>query len=550
MRRSLLSAALVSVFLCTSDLAAGPINVLFDCSHWYKFTNVSTRNYQKYAWSGEEIYSYSSLCTIHGNDVENINVIVVYLDDNLPYVPEDGPFLKTFVESGGGVWLVANGTLGKNPRHARNPRTRDAMTKHLGITFTSDSFNVGKGQTLPIRDSQLKLRSENGFKANGVKAEKDWTVMMQNAGGKPLMLTRSLGKGRVVATTFNPFNLRFADKSRNKADFANAEILKLSVQNLGANRTVTKPKDYKPCGLAASPGYQGERIKNHGSITTYSSEYLQPQVDTMVKSWKTKVKPVLEDMTGYTFDGWLKRRGMDEGVNFLLLPVAGSGFAGNQVGLGVMKPNSETDLSAYYGILGHECFHFLDAPYSEPLNEESMAIYGGTSAERTLGSDDKLTPRLTKAYAHPKIFEYDPVRHRSGAAAKPYAGDKTLTFGKYLIVMDQLTKAFGGESVRRNYYQLKKFLLPYPKQGDKWGPHTSAYLWSIACSADLEPFFRAFNMQIDWNSLEHAELRKLPFDMEAVARQVGIPQDSWVAPRKTSVDDVIASLLTAIGREK
>ena len=121
--------------------------------------------------------------------------------------------------------------------------------------------------------------------------------------------------------------------------------------------------------------------------------------------------------------------------------------------------------------------------------------------------------------------------------------------GKYLIVMDQLTRAYGGELIRRNYYQLKKYLLPYPKQNAKWGPHTSAYLWSIACGTDLRPLFQDFNIEVDWDSLEHKQLRELPFDMQLVAKQFGIPKDKYMVPPAVEVDTVIQSLMRDLGRQ-
>jgi len=93
----------LAIAMTMGGRADNAINLLTDCSHDYSFNLSNASRTQKSIFPG--VNCLTSGRTIHKLNLDPINALVVLIDGKLPYLPEDAPYLREYVEQGGGLYL-------------------------------------------------------------------------------------------------------------------------------------------------------------------------------------------------------------------------------------------------------------------------------------------------------------------------------------------------------------------------------------------------------------------------------------------------------------
>lgn len=223
-----------------------------------------------------------------------------------------------------------------------------------------------------------------------------------------------------------------------------------------------------------------------------------------------------------------------EGILFQLkyLPCVGAGFLLPQGSAVDLPPALKDDWQVHLGMLSHEMGHAWSYPFTEVMGEESSAfIFNNLVLHRHHGQrhTDSVTRRLMNYLAqHPDLEQADLAKGANNF--------------KYYMFIDLIIREYG-EDVWKNYNLLKYALLN--KEGAVWGPHATAWLWSVATGRDVFPDFRrAFATSVD------ESLVKLPpaamdlgFDPVAVGKYYGVdlqrlPRQRQILTRLENFQDV------------
>lgn len=202
-----------------------------------------------------------------------------------------------------------------------------------------------------------------------------------------------------------------------------------------------------------------------------------------------------------------------EGTLFQIkyLACEGAGFLLPQGAAVDLAPGLKDDWQVHLGMFSHEMGHAWSFPFCEKIGEEGSAfIFNNLVLHHHNGQkhEDSATKRLAGYLKKKDLDNHD-------LASSPN------NFKNYIFI-DLMIREYG-EDIWKNYNLLKYAILC--KEGAKWDPHSTAWLWSIASGQDMFPFFNnAFASTMKKNKVVlPKKLINAGFDPVKVGKLYNIP---------------------------
>lgn len=420
---------------------------------------------------GWDVRNWGSLSKL---DLEPFNLLL--LTGGNPRIPYDQGAqdnIWNFVQAGGTVLLMADGTTPDLPAHA--------LADRFGITL-SDQRAVkplrGVGE---LAGREITFRNGNILDF-GEDAEA-WTPLVVDRDGRPVLAAREYGAsgtGDVVVGSRGLFG-----RKPDASDPINASWVTPMLQF----RAVERKRFDRPRTARA------ELKREIGPLTLEYHDGTARFADVIYEVY-AEVRPHLIEITGCEQSpGMIK--------SMLILPTGGGGFSsGVKIAIGAWWGNYPEKRYPMVELIAHEAGHSWVLPHAEPLWNEPIATYLGIRVGQRLGmpeADEKLARQIAKARRYdPELNTVDP---QSDAA------HRDLIWGKSYFVFEELERRHGPGALAK-YFAAKRSLVD--RERSDYTMDDCVAVWSRGVGEDLFPWFRSLAFDV------HAEATDLwPADDDA-----------------------------------
>ncbi len=454
----------LAIFLSGGVRGAEPARVhsVTDLSHEFSFYT-DGRFFKQYLAGGGN-RDNRNWGTLHKCDLTNANLLVL-MSGATPcaYVPEDIRAVREFMEAGGGVVVLGSyGTFRKEEVYRLNE-----LAAAFGATFTSARARKPLTATPELGAEEVETY---GGKTIELVSPGDWTVLVEDAGGRAVLARRAVGKGHLLVGARSLFGHRPDAK-----DPINAEWVRPLLHELVRNKPVDPRKPFQ-CG-----GYDNK--VQRGSLELQYSDYLKPAADAILAIYG-RCMPAMEKMLGVP-----PTKGMMNGL--LLLATGGGGFSsGRNIGLGVFWGGFPEKEYGMIELIGHEGTHSWVLPFGEPMWNEPIATYVGALLGQQFGYEEEgrraIQERIDGGRRHdPDWTKYDTAFGKDVPNA--------VHWGKAMWFWEEMRRE--KPDILARYFRAKRRLAD-PKKIRKYTPNECVAVLSHAMGRDMFPWFRKHGLTV------------------------------------------------------
>jgi hypothetical protein len=406
---------------------------------------------------GEDARNWGSLAEL---DLANTNLLVLAGGDRrLPYSDASLRTVDAFLAGGGAVLVLLDGKDSPGNailrRHGAASTDVDAGTKPHST------------KTLQVLVGANNVAIENR-PGNLLEVDLEWSGLVTDQGGRPLLAQRAVGKGRLLASSRGLFG-----SNPDASDPINAAW----ITPLLLHATQSKSVDAK----RAHSSTWAEDTQQLGPLTLEYHDGTAPFAAAIAKEYEL-VRPHLVAITGVEpAAGMIKK--------LLVLPTGGGGFSsGERIAIGAWWGDYPSNRYAMIELIGHEAGHSWVLPYPEPLWNEPIATYLGIQVGLRLGmkeAQETLDRQIKQARRH------DPKFDRQNALADDAHRD--LVWGKSYFVFDELERRHGPGALAK-YFRTKREVLQPGR--DSYSFDDLVAVWSRAVDKDLFPWFQSLAFDV------------------------------------------------------
>lgn len=442
---------------------ASKIHAITDISHEFSFYFDGRFGGQYIAPSGgANAMNWGTLSKL---DVSNVNLLVISSGATpCPYTEADIALVRSFLEAGGGVVVLGDYATFRDETTYR----LNDLVKEFGAQFADDP------SVQPLR-AMPELGSESttnyGGKVLNLSDPAQWTILMEDAQGRPVLARRPVGQGSLLVSS-----RALCGRQPDAKDPINAEWWVPLLSDLAKGKQIdpaTPPQ-------GASP----ENVIEKDGLVIQSSDYLLPIAETIFDIYE-KCRPVQERIMGVPpHEGML--------TTLILLPCSGGGFSsGVAIGLGVWWGDFPIKQYGMVELLGHEATHSWVLPFAEPLWNEGIATYVGILMGRELGLADDANATLRSwidgAKQHDRDMTKIDIAHGKDV---PHV----VAMAKPMWIWEQLRAE--KPDILALYFQAKRRLID-PAAWKEYTAHDSVAVLSLAMGRDLFPWFQSLGITVD-----------------------------------------------------
>ncbi|MHC4118726.1 MAG: hypothetical protein ACYSWO_14600 [Planctomycetota bacterium] len=312
------------------------------------------------------------------------NVVVTFQKDPRAqeYLPQEVAALKRYVESGGGLVLLG-GTPSRRQENEQWPLNK--LAKDFGVTFSTATDTVD-GVRMPV----LEMSS-------------DWERHLSGAQGKPVIVRRPYGRGRVLIIG----TVRYIEPPRDRSEDASAARDRM-ISSLGQMIRWVAAGTEPVGGSARLPGEAGgggpiypEMTERIGNVIVYYARNQKKELLECVTNDMPLIKSKVE--------GWLPSAAPDEPMHLILSAGGGGGWAVNAYlpkEVGIISLSKTGILS----IFAHELAHTMGGPPNDKGELAGNWRYGNRSEAHAGWFQGKAAALPTgKRVSHQpnKLFDFD-----------------------------------------------------------------------------------------------------------------------------------------------
>ena len=442
--------------IMTSVASAEPpvIHSMTDISQEFSFYMDGRFHRQYIKELGRDARNWGSL---HLADLDNINLLVLGGGNHrIPYRPETVAHIRSFVEGGGAVLLMAD--QGKDMLPAQVV-VEGFDAKFSNVSAVKPARGVGD-----LGEMDITFRGGKVLELGD-----EWETLIVDKKNQPLMASRSFGKGRVLLGSRGLFG-----RKPDASDPINAEwITPMLVKATSTKKIDTRRKPRRNWV---------EHKRELGPLTLEYHEGTEKYVDQIAAEYNA-VRPHLVEITGVEpSPGMLKR--------LLILPTGGGGFSsGVLIAIGAWWGNYPEQRYPMVELVAHEAGHSWVLPYAEPLWNEPIATYLGIQVGDRMGmprAQETLQRQLAKGRrTDPDYTKIDPLGPKAS---------RDLIWGKSYYVFEQLEEEHGPGALAK-YFKTKRSVLKPGREG--YSMDDCVAVWSLAVGEDLFPWFRSLAFDVD-----------------------------------------------------
>lgn len=449
--------------------ASNKIHAVSDLAHEFSFY-ADGRFHTQYLEGHQMVTNWGTLKKF---DASAANLFIFLgCDPNLSYTKDDLAYIDKFLGTGGAVLIM--GTQGS--------KGQNALAQYYGATFA--------GNAAPPLKATEKLGSTPEIEGNPgsyleLKNPAEWTVLIQDANGQPVMAQRKKGKGVVLVGSRT-----LAGQQPDAKDNINSSWLPGVLEKAVAGKKIPSGKTLQGNGVTKLGN-----TKKVGNTVYHYSDYLAPYFDAMVAIDK-KCRPLIEKRMGVPLS-----EGMAGQVG--LLATGGGGFsAGGAIGLAVFWEDFPKKEDGMIEFLTHESTHSWVLPYPEVWNEP-IATYVGNLVMCDAGHKEEGMRRIESTIKRglnvdPTMKLYD-IQGKSANTATPdleggQAND--MHWGKSFWIFEELRKQ--NPEFLAKYFQAKR---KYATPGIQYDMDNTVAIISQALGKDMFPWFTEHGMPVSWDKV-------------------------------------------------
>lgn len=458
---------LVPLVLSAAASAAAPptVHSVCDLSHEFTFYLDGRFHRQYLAEHGRDARNWGTLSKL---DLSNANLLVlVGGDERVPYAADSVEHVANFVERDGGtLLLMIDGADAMPPGEAVATRfgARPTTTRAKPPLRGTDALPGAAASAIEFRrGTVLELSTD------ATAGDREWTPLVVDADGRPVLATRPLGKGHVLIGSRGLFG-----QKPDASDPINAAWVTPLLVGLAGERAIDPSKP--PRSTSA------ERSREVGPLTLEFHEGTEKFADSIHEVY-VEVRPHLVAITGVE-----PAPGMI--TSMLILPTGGGGFSsGRRIAIGAWWGDYPTRRYPMVELIAHEAGHSWVLPHAEPLWNEPIATWLGIEVGRRLGmpeAQDTIDRQIAAARRRdPGLDRIDPL-----AADAP----RDVIWGKSYFVFEELERLHGPGAMSK-YFQAKRRLVPADRPS--YSMDDAVAVWSAAVGEDLFPWFRSLAFDVD-----------------------------------------------------
>lgn len=412
-------------------------------------------------------------------DLTNANVFILpACDEKVPYTGKDKEVMKKFAQDGGGLLILG----------APGAKQQNAMAGEFGVQFAE----AGKAPLSFTANSpvQGEIESEKGFTLTFTEPQ-EWTALMTDADGKPVLAEKKVGKGRVVAASSTLAGAR-QGKEKKQGSLNDAWLNGLMV-HMGSGKKVDLSQKVDGGDLVKT-----DHSQKVGSLVYHWSDYLAPMAEAMIKM-DTRCRPSIEKFMGVPLSP-----GMSGEVG--LLATGGGGYSnGSHIGLAVFWGGFPEREDSMIEFITHENTHSWVLPHAEPYWNEPIATYVGDLVMGDQGHPEEADKRIKqtidsalKIDPEMKIYNLDGKGPEGARELKPDEA-RAINWGKSTWVFEEMRKI--DPMFNAKYFQAKRKHVP-EKLPKRYSLDDAVAVMSIAAGKDLFPWFCEHGMPVDRKNVQ------------------------------------------------
>jgi len=395
--------------------------------------------------------------TLSKLDLDNVNLLMLTAGNpRIPYSSASIAHVKQFVEAGGTVLLMGDG---------RDPMPPgQVLAGELGGAFSTTRAKkpiAGAGELMGV-----DITYDGG---NVLDVGAQWTILATDHEDRPVLASRTLGKGQVVLGSRGLFG-----RKPDASDPINAAWVTPMLVSRAETKPIDPSKRLRPI--------RAELTKKIGPLTLQFQEGTAPFADAVYEVYE-EVRPHLVDITGVEpSPGMIK--------TMLILPTGGGGFSsGVLIAIGAWWGNYPEQRYPMIELIAHEAGHSWVLPHAEPLWNEPIATWLGIETGRRMGfkkADETIARQIAKARRRdPDLNKMDPLAEDA---------HRDVVWGKSYFVFEELERQHGPGAMAK-YFQAKRRLLEPGRDG--YSMDDAVAVWSVAVGEDLFPWFRSLAFDVD-----------------------------------------------------
>ena len=460
----LLAIPLLLLAITLSTLAAEPVRIhsVTDIGHEFSFYS-DGRFFTQYLKGGGN-RDTRNWGTLHKCDFSNVNLLVLMSGATpCPYTEKDIAAVRGLLEEAGGVAVLGNhGTFRKETEYRLN-----ALARAFGAEFSTQKCTRPCRAVADLNATNVVCRGGNII---GLKKAAGWTVLVRDAGNRPVLARRAVGKGTLLLGNRSLFGSR-----PDASDPINDHWIRPLLQDVAKGKRIDPGKRLRRQWF--------DLHETRGGLSLRYSEYTRGEANAILALYN-ECMPVLEGIFGVP-----PSKGTMAGL--LLLPTGGGGFSsGKDVGLGIWWGDFPNNLYPMVELIGHESTHSWVLPFPEPMWNEPIATYIGGLAGVELGHAKEARRMIDGNIARAKRKDPDMTRYDI-AYGKDVPRD--VTWGKTMWIWEELRKR--QPDIIARYFRAKRELAK-PGRIKKYTPDDCVAVFSHAMGQDMFPWFQAHGLTV------------------------------------------------------
>ncbi len=384
-----------------------------------------------------------------------------------PWTDADIAKLKSFVRGGGGLLMIGS--------YQVFPGEKDYKLNALAGAFGTSVTPTMAVEPLSL-DASIKGSKLTNYPTQvlSVESPRAWTALVKDKVGAPVMVSRRIGKGKVILASGSLFG-----HNPDASDPINNDWIPRVLQWLASGKDVTHevpPQSTQP-----------ENAFNDRGLKVQYNDYTAPAARA-IAAYFFKCLPEVRAFTGVE-----PSQGML--LNLQMLATDGGGFSsGATIGLGAYWGDFPTHQYGMVELIGHEMTHSWVKPFDEPMWNEGLATYVGIHIAKRLGFTQEADETLAKFLNYSRANDPTGKLNLNGDSM-----DWWVRMGKPMAIFEELRKKFG-DGIIAKYFSTKRKLIQAGRRG--YSASDAVAIFSRSVGMDVFPRFKEFGTNVDWSQTD------------------------------------------------
>lgn len=447
-------ATILTVLCVLHAFYAPEVHSVCDVSQKFSFYMDGRFHRQYLEPHARDVRNWGSLSEL---DLSNVNLLVLTAGDRrIPYADDAVDSIRSFMDRGGTVLVMADGLNGTVP-------VSSLLDIH-GVSL------MDRAAILPLTGTGELSDQEIAYRKGGVLGLREgWHVLIRDFLGDPVLAERSVGRGRLIVGSRGLFGHK-PDASDPINDHWVGPLLLSRAKRLAIDATKPHRRTWAEDSRMAGP----LKLEFHDGTEKFADGILEVYEE---------VRPHLRSIMGVDPSPGMIRR-------MLILPTGGGGFSsGVCIAIGAWWGGFPANRYPMVELISHEAGHSWVLPHPEPLWNEPIATWLGIEVGRRMNMPEAsatLERQLSKARKlDPDFTKLDPMAPQA---------HRDLVWGKSYYVFEELERLHGPGAMAR-YFQAKRRYIASDRP--EYTMDDCVAIWSLAVGEDLFAWFKGLAIDVD-----------------------------------------------------